>query len=138
MPPHPPEAWTLTIVGNEAKDPNDGMGAFFTHFFQIAENRAVDLPLPSTSAWKCRVSAAHVVVPKKGDNFVTRDLACSNDGWKTYVEATASYCFEPTCNVEENSVELGLPMPLNRSGGVGTLRLAARKQVDVAKFPELP
>jgi hypothetical protein len=127
----------LMIVGNDPSEPDTGMGpGVFVHTFQVAENRAVDVPMPPTSPWKCRVSAIKLVVAKDTESFVTRNLACSNDGWRTYVEATGSYCLRTPCNVEENSVDLGLPTA--GSGGVGTLRLAARPQLSTAKYPELP
>jgi hypothetical protein len=170
LPAHPAKAWLLLISGSE---PNGKGGPVikgttsFRHAYQVAENRAGEVPMPATSPWRCRFGPAAVVYANRtspytqspiqaslqaaldavehgapaadaNNSFVTRDLACSNDGWKTYVEATASYCFA-SCTVEENLVDLTLPVELRDATQAGVLvRLAAHRRLDESDAPELP
>jgi hypothetical protein len=109
LPPHEGKRWVLT-VGASA-----GLGALLRGghplgfnvagqekevTFQVAENRAGDVPLPTDFSWRCRFNHAVVmddpsirfnVAPDAPTLGVVRQIECSDDGWKTSTSSTAGY-----------------------------------------------
>jgi hypothetical protein len=61
--------------------------------FQVAEIRAGDIPLPSDCPWRCRYSSVRVLNTESTarTNLMTREMRCSNDGWRTTIGTSAMY-----------------------------------------------
>lgn len=93
LPPHRQLRWTFIVQASD------------TRTFQVGELRAVDIPLPESSPWKCRIDHAKIL-PKY--DLVVRALACSNDNWRSRLEISASYCATEGCTdpPEDNALDL--------------------------------
>jgi len=124
LPAHRAQRWVVVVpLGTTAR-------------FQVGELRAADLPLPQSSPWKCRIDHASTET-LAGYGAVTRSFACSNDDWRSSVEATAGYCAtEGGCKLNDSDVVLGLQASAPFASV--DLLVGARAQIADAEYPELP
>jgi hypothetical protein len=119
LPPHHARVWEL-LVG-------DVRHADEKHVNQVAEIRAVDLPVPASSPWECRLDHVEMMGNGPWEPWqITRAVACSNDGWKTAVTTTANY---------EEGAELDLREGRVPGGALVVVTLTARSK---SSTPELP
>jgi hypothetical protein len=120
--PHEGRKWLLDVSAGLQEHPGK---------FQVAEARAGDVPIPPRFPWQCRFDHAIVIGSTGG---VARSMACSSDGWRTYVELLGGYCTRPQCSMEPGDIDFDL----KSDAGTLAIRLGPRTQLDDATHPELP
>jgi hypothetical protein len=125
LPTHKAKKWILIILAHD-----------FNRTFRVAETRAGDVPLPEDCPWRCRLSSVRVLNAPDANaaKLISRDVRCSNDGWRTAIGTSGTYGYEE----ESGGLDLFYDHPVSNRISVFFVARDTAKLADGTFPPELP